>query len=331
MTCHGPIDRERSEPWQDRGCVQWLVTSPRHERTAVAAIAALGATATIHRGPVSTAPDADIRFVFASDLASYLAEVSGRACERTILVNAERFAVLELLEAHDLGGAIECEEHDAWTSYDARMFVRKETVDLARGTVIGGVGRESERFVLWTKPDGNTRTCRLADLVRDCAGALRYFARRFDELVITAAAAASHGLPAIGLRMIVGHVGMMPEVFPEPGSYVRFVAPPGGPRAFGIAVCEDAAPEAVVRALDAKAMLVGTQEVQLAGASRITVLAETGRDYPMTHMGWCLVLIDHARGRLVVRVGEGIRGAGSWEALMRYDGFRILTESLVIT
>ncbi len=311
--------------------MQWLVEDPRNERAAVAAIAALGAKATIHRGPVSTAPDADIRFVFASDLAKYLAEVSGRACERTILVNAERFAVLELLEAHDLGGAIECEEHDSWTRYDARLFVRKETIPLERGTAVDGPGRESERFVLWTNPDDNTRTCRLADLVRDYAGDLRYFATRFDELVITADEARSHGLSAIGMRMIVGRIGMMPQTFPEPGWYVRFVSPPGGPRAFVIAECADPTPEAMVRVLDAKATFVGTQEVMLAGAPRIAALAETGHDYPHTHMGWCLVPIDHALGRLVVRFGSGTGGATpSWETLLRIDGFRILTESLAI-
>ncbi len=314
--------------------MQWLVDNPRAERVASAAIAALGRGASLHRGLVTTG--IEIRFVFARDLAAYLAAASPADRERTILVNADRGDVIELLEANQLGGAIECEEHDSWTSHEARMFVRRDAIDLARGTVIGGPNRESDHYVLWTSPDPNTRTCKLADLVRLYTDSLARHARRNDELVISADEARTHDLPAVGMRMVVGNVGMSPSLFPKVGWYLQFISPPGGPKVFDVRVCQETALDAVVRESfgtgDDTLVHTGSAEVPFAGATRTAALCESGGDNDFMRMTWCLVPIAHRNGRLVVRLGTSLRvgDAPSWERVMSDRDLATLANSFTL-
>jgi len=145
--------------------------------------------------------------------------------------------------------------------------------------------------------------------------------------VITSDDARRHELPAVGMRMIIGRVGLVPMVFPQPGWYVRFESPPGGLVVFDVRVCDDLAPEAVARGNELH--FVGTEQVRLAGALHVAALCESGGDNELMRMGWCLVPIQHARGRLVVRLATRIPvgESPSWASVLRFAGHRILTDS----
>jgi len=322
--------------------LQWLVGErAEHEEIAGAAVSALGTRAAVYRGPFDAAPDARIRFVFAADLASYVASLPpgerARRCERTILVNAERSEVLELLEQHGLGGAIECEEPDAWTAYDARMFIRKETIDPARGERIGGPGRESEHYVLWTHRNVNTNTCRLADLVRECAAACSRFATRFDELVLSADDARRHELPAVGMRMIIGRTGLLAHRFPRPGVYLQLSGPPGGVVGVEISACTDASPLELARQLFAD--LPGpvptfgdVEQVQLAGALREAVACDLGSPTPFARRACCVVKVAHRSGSALVRFSGGLAPGVplSCAAVLANQALRIIASSFTL-
>jgi len=79
----------------------------------------------ISGGELAEARDALV-LVFAADLERYLEQIPSidrrTRAERTIVVNAERHEVLDLLERHELGGAIECEDHEAWAAYEAETL-----------------------------------------------------------------------------------------------------------------------------------------------------------------------------------------------------------------
>src|SRR4051812_1366171 len=185
-----------------------IVLQHDDERLALAnaLIRALGDTAgSVRRGELGALPDDCAMIVFASELPAYLAALPRarrvKLIERTLVLNAYRDEVLALLEAHGLGGAIECEDPDGWTA-DGKMFVRKEALAPRKGEPVPGDGRESDRYVLWTLYDRTTMvTGSLANLVASYASECGRFANRHDALMVTSAEARAHGLPAISLRV----------------------------------------------------------------------------------------------------------------------------------
>ncbi len=318
------------------GLQWWVGDSKEHSAIAEVAVAALGGGASVVRGPFEAAPEAHVWFVFASDLERYLASLSAaeraRRCERTILVNAERTDVLELLEAHGLAGAIECEEPDAWAAYDARMFIHKDVVAANRGERIGGPGRESEHYVLWTHRDQNTNTCRLANLVRAYAGACVSYATRFDELVLRAEDARPHQLPAVGMRMIVGRTGLLARTFPRAGTYLELVSPPGGACSFVVEACDDAPVTDLARHLfTGEVVFAAPEHIAFAGGQRTAVACES-RDPMGRRIASCLVTVSHRTGTVLALLTSGLAAGAalSCAAVLGHPSLAIIAGSFTL-
>jgi hypothetical protein len=195
----------------------------------VAALAKSNADVRAVRGAPASAPEGDAWIVSAEDLDALAAGSSfASRAERTLVLNAPRTEVLDLLEKHGLAGALECDGPDGWTG-PPRMFVRKEAVESARGEVVGGRGRESARYTLWRASDGS-----LAEMVSAYASLCVELSHRDDKLLITADDARAHGLPPVGIEFIVGRTGMFPQTFSGSGTFVSMVSPPGGGPGFSV-------------------------------------------------------------------------------------------------
>lgn len=312
------------------------------ERLALAnaLIRALGTTAgSVRRGDLGALPDDCAMIVFASELPAYLAALPRarrvKLIERTLVLNAYRDEVLALLEAHGLGGAIECEDPDGWAA-DGKMFVRKEALAPRKGEPVPGDGRESDRYVLWTLYDRTTMvTGSLASLVASYASECWRFANRHDALMVTSAQARAHGLPAISLRVNTGRVNMTATLFPSPTGYFQLY------QAFGsglwLSVENDLDAGSIVdaaraRSADAVAPVFGDPEpVTLSGAPRTAVARVSGPPNGMASLMHCFVRVPHRTGNLLVLFGTAAPSREpSCGYVLAVPALKILADSLSI-
>ena len=305
-------------------------------RTEVAAVGRALAAAGLEARPEARA----VRLVWADEIDEALAgvpEIEREAwLDRTLLVNESRERVLDLLEENLLLGAVEFEEIAEWSAAERpRLFACRDLVQ-REGERIGGPGRESPHYVLWTDPAATS----LAGLVA------RYLAHlpAFDaELVVTAGDARAMGLPPIELRVRLGGTGLKrADPIRAAGRYLALHGMPGGTIGFSAAPAppEERGPggfAASVQRLTSggsgEIQLVSTGDrVLLDGAAREAACFYRQMPSPPMRLATCLVRIEHPGGALLASFTRGLPAshAISSQAVMGEPDLRRLARSLRI-
>jgi hypothetical protein len=135
-------------------------------------------------------------------------------------------------------------------------------------------------------------------------------------VIVDAAQAAAHGLPAIGIQLDAQN-RLMVTRFSQPGSYVSASGPPGGRIEFEAWNTDEAGlgHAAVRRAVEHRFMapslvpkVWGSDGVlEIAGARRPAVAFLSDKAFMQT--GWCAALVPHGTGTLLVALASGAPGA----------------------
>jgi hypothetical protein len=136
-------------------------------------------------------------------------------------------------------------------------------------------------------------------------------------ITISAAQAAAHGLPAVGVSVDPTGTPMMVSPLAQADLYLVASGPPGGRLLFQVWTSDEtgrdeAAVQRAVAARYTKPALTPTTwgtpgTLTLAGAARPAVSYLS--DKAMFLTGWCAALVPHARGQLLVVLGRGSPGA----------------------
>jgi hypothetical protein len=277
-------------------------------------------------GAGGAAADA-VRVVWAEELDAVLAQVAAdreRWLECAVIVNAARDEVLELLDEHGLLGAIEIEEPSDWEA-PGRLFVRKDVVG-KRGERIGGPGRDSLGYTLWSDPDAPSLAAALARYIE-------YWRETDSELVVDAEEARRGGLPVVEVRLKVGGTGLT-RVAPEdaPGAYVALAGAPGGGVGFSIGPLpegeglEQAARQKLQAPNGQELRTVETRTLRLAGAEREAVCLFS--EYLIRRTARCVVRIDHAGGALMAIFTARVGAEPSCEAVLANPSLERIARSL---
>ncbi len=309
-----------------------LIVEPRSSqarRDEVAAIArALGdAGLRARQGTAADMSGDAVRLVWAEELDGILAHVGGdreRWLECAVIVNAARDEVLELLEKHGLLGAIEVEEVSDWAA-PGRLFVRKDVVG-TRGERIGGPGRDSPGYTLWSDPEAPSLAAALARY-------LDYWRETDSELVVDADEARRSGLPVVEVRLKVGGTGLT-RVAREhaPGAYVALAGAPGGGVGFSIGPLpegeglEQAARQKLQAPNGQELHTVETRTLRLAGAEREAVCLFS--EYLVRRTARCVVRIDHTGGALMAIFTARVGAEPSCEAVLANPSLARIARSL---
>ncbi len=309
-----------------------LVVEPRSSqarRDEVAAIArALGdAGLRAREAGAGDAPADVVRLVWAEELDGILAHVGGdreRWLECALIVNAAREDALELLEKHGLLGAVEVEDVADWAA-PGRLFVRKDVVG-KRGERIGGPGRDSPGYTLWSDADAPSLAAALARY-------LEYWRETDSELVVDAEEARRSGLPPVEVRLVVGGTGLTRVPREDaPGAYVALAGAPGGGVGFSIGPLPDgegleqAARQKLQAPNGQELRTVETRTLRLAGAEREAVCLFS--EYLIRRTARCVVRIDHAGGALMAIFTARVGAEPSCEAVLANPSLQRIARSL---
>jgi hypothetical protein len=268
-----------------------------------------------------------VRLVWADDLEDVLAHVGGdreRWLECAVIVNAARDDVLELLEKHGLLGAVEYEDVTDWAA-PGRLFVRKDVVGV-RGERIGGPGRDSFAYTLWSDPGAPTLAAAMARY-------LEHWREIDSELVVDAEEARRSGLPAVEVRLKVGGTGLTRVAREHAASaYVALAGSPGGGVGFSVgplpdgAGLEQAAREKLQAPGGQELRTVETRTLRLAGGEREAVCLFS--EYLVRRTARCVVRIDHAGGALMAIFTARVGGEPSCDAVLANPSLKRIARSL---
>ncbi len=288
-------------------------------------------------GAAGASPDASadaVRLVWAEELDGFVGAIASRererSLERTIVVNEARDRVLDLLQERRLLGAIEYEDVAEWFAAEPpRLFVRKDVVD-GHGEPVGGPGRESADYALWSDPDAGS----LASALGHYIGLWRELD---DELVIPADEARARGLPPVELRLKLGGTTLfrMPAER-SPDYYVVLGGAPGTRLGFSALPAPDAGESLE---LNARRILHrpsgpplevagGLERIDLAGAEREAICLYS--DWLRFRTARCAVRIEHASGVLVALFTAGfpLDRTPSCEEVLSVPALRRIARSL---
>jgi len=279
-----------------------------------------------------------VRLVWADEVDALLAavpEVDRESwLDRTILVNEAREQVLDLLEANLLLGAIEYEEVAEWSAAERpRMFASRDVIQKS-GERIGGPGRESPHYTLWTDPEAGS----LAALVARYAALLPAFDA---ELVVGADEARAMGLPPLELRVRLGGTGLRrADAIRSAGRYLALHGMPGGFVGFSAAPApaEERGPGGFAASVK-RLTSGGSGEIQLVSTSDQVLLDGVRREAacfyrqmpsPPMRLATCLVRIEHPGGALLASFTRGLPAGQpvSCAAVMADADLRRLARSL---
>lgn len=138
-------------------------------------------------------------------------------------------------------------------------------------------------------------------------------------LTITAADAAKHGLPAIGMNIDPTSTAMSVYPLDQPGQYIVASGPPGGTLMFEVWTTDERGNDgaAIRRAVESRFTAPGMVPKVWGPEGTLTLV---GRAWPavafltdegMFQTGWCAALVEHPSGSLLITMGCGVGAAAT--------------------